>query len=190
MNRPSISRRLLVLCALAAQPAVADEAAAPDPAAVSLAKTFAKICILPIPNLDSVLLTAKIEGWRQVEGPPRETPFLPTSSATQTSWVTRGVDDVPIVVTIAHKGNGTGTMQVTCAVQNPSVSPDAVAKALDGLLPLSQSKGPVSEGDKRISTWNLHFGTRDVGIGLVTDASDKAGAIVSAVNVQNTAQSP
>ena len=186
MKRRSAACAILVLCALAATPVFADDAPVADPAATSLAKTFLKMCILALPNLERVTLTAKLEGWRKVEGPAHDEVFLSTSAPTQTTWLTRGVDDLPVAVTIARKGSGNvKSMHVTCAVQNPDASAPAVAKALDGLLTLPSAEPPVSEGTERITTWQYAYGNRTVGIGLVTDTKDKAGAILSAVNVQN-----
>ena len=76
-------------------------------------------------------------------------------------------------------------MHVTCAVQNPDASAPAVAKALDGLLTMSAPEPPISDGTRRITTWQFFYDNRTVGIGLVADTKDKAGAILSAVNVQN-----
>ena len=181
----NLARLILLLALVVAGPARAD---APDATSVSLAKSFAKICILALSNLEGVTLTARIEGWQQVEGPAHDTLFLSTSPPTQTSWATSGVDGLPVIVTIARKGSGVvKSMHITCAVQNPDASGDAVATALTSLLTMPPPEPVVSEGDKRITLWHLHYGASgEVGIGLVVDAAKKTGAILSAVHLQNT----
>ena len=161
----------------------------PDPAAVSFAKSFAKICLLAAPNFESVGLTAILEGWEQVEGEKHPSVFYSTSSPTRSSWQTRGVDGLPIRVMLARKGRGAvNAMHITCAVQNPDVSPAAVAKAIGDLLPLPPPDPEYADGDRRFTEWTLHYGASEIVIGLGTDKSNKIGAVLNAINLQETAR--
>lgn len=170
----------------------ADDTASPE--AVALAKSFAKICLLELPNFESVILRAKIEGWKQVEGPAREPILHRDSKLASSSWLTKGVDDVTIGVTMIRQMDSARLRQVwTCAVQNPEVSAKGLAPVLVNLLTLPDATPDATpdaidrEGKHELITrWKIRYGVQLVDIALVTDAAGKPGVMLNAIQFRGT----
>lgn len=158
------------------------DAQPPNSEAQALAKSFAKVCMLAVPDSEKVVLQAKIEDWQRIEGPEIEPVVTAKSNPTRSSWVTKGVAGLPIAVTIARAPDlDLHRLVQICAIENPQVSPAGLRQALTDVLSLPAPEAPKLDGDKKITAWRIHFGNRIVDIGLVEQGTDKPGVVVNAV---------
>ena len=189
MGRAAVLRIHPAIGGLAATLALASVAygddAADKKAAESLIKAFISTCVQAVPDLDRIEGTAKLFGWKEINGLEGTLLAPANPNAKGKSWLVQEAAEVPFMLAVTRAKDENSSISM-CTVVNPYAPVAPVATALITFLRLSTPmKVEVGEG-QRFTYWEAPFDGKDFLISLI-DASptNDVGINVSASIIEN-----
>jgi hypothetical protein len=154
-------------------------------AANSLVKAFIGTCVQVVPRLDLIEGTAKLLGWKQINGMEGTLVAPSDPKAVGKTWLVENAADVPFMLATSRAVKEGKTISV-CTVANPNAPESSVRASLIEILKLDRPLKVELEGGQRYTYWQTTFSGVDIVLTLIDASPSKdPGINLSAIVEEN-----